>query len=259
MRINQAGLNLIKAFEGLELEAYRDAVGIWTIGYGHTGDVQEGMVITRAQAEDLLKKDLARFEQAVGNMIRTQVNENEFSALVSLAYNIGAAALAGSTTIRRLNAGDYIGAADAIEWWNKARVNGQLVVLPGLARRRAAEKALFLTEPIPKPKPPSQVPLEENTRLLPSGEISGRREKLGESRTIQGAGASAVAGGAAAVTTAIEKSAESSEQLSPQMQRLVQLVDAIPDWAYWGLGALVVFASLYVIYARIDDWRNYRR
>lgn len=259
MHINQAGLDLIKSFEGLELESYVDPVGIWTIGYGHTGDVKEGMVISPSQAEDLLKKDVERTEKGVSDLIRQKVNENEFSALVSLAYNIGNAALASSTVLKRLNIGDRLGAAQAIEWWNKGRVNGRLVELPGLTRRRAAEKALFLTDPEPKPKRQAELPLMENTRLLPSQEDSGRRESLGESRTIQGAGVAAIAGGVTATTSAIEKNMDSVDQLSPKMQRIVGLIQAIPEWAYWALGAVAVIAALYVIYARIDDWRHYRR
>ncbi len=259
MRINQAGLNLIKAFEGLELESYIDPVGIWTIGYGHTGNVKEGMVISPAQAEDLLRKDVDRTEKGVGSIVNTNVNENEFSALISLAYNIGTAALASSTAVKRLNIGDRLGAAQAIEWWNKGRVNGRLIELPGLTRRRAAEKALFLTETNPQPKRQVDLPLMENTRLLPSTEASGRRESLGESRTIQGAAVSAVAGGTAAVASAVEKNVDKVDQLDPKMQRIVGLIQVIPEWAYWALGAAAVAAALYVIFARVDDWRQYRR
>ncbi len=259
MRINQAGLDLIKTFEGLELEAYVDPVGIWTIGFGHTGEVREGMVISPAQAEDLLRKDVSRTEKGVSSVINQNVNENEFSALVSLAYNIGNAALASSTALKRLNIGDRLGAAQAIEWWNKGRVNGRLVELPGLTRRRAAEKNLFLNEPNPQPKSQVDLPLMENTRLLPSTEASGRRESLGESRTIQGAGVSAVAGGTTAVAAAVEKNVDKADQLDPKMQRIFGLIEAIPEWAYWALGATAIVAALYVIFARVDDWRNYRR
>jgi len=259
MRINQAGLELIKTFEGLELEAYIDPVGIWTIGYGHTGDVREGMMISPGQAEELLRKDVSRTEKGVSNVINQNVHENEFSALVSLAYNIGNSALASSTALKRLNLGDRLGAAQAIEWWNKGRVNGRLVELPGLTRRRAAEKALFLNDPDPQPKGQVDLPLMENTRLLPSTEASGRRENLGESRSIQGAGVSAIAGGTAAVTTAVEKNVDKTDQLDPKMQRIINLIEAIPEWAYWALGATAVIAALYIIFARFDDWRHYRR
>lgn len=196
MKTSANGINLIKQFEGLELEAYQDAVGIWTIGYGHTGpDVKPGMRITEKEADNLLSKRLAReFEPGVNSAIRGDVNQNEFDALVSLAYNIGVSALKKSTVIKRLNKGDIMGAADAILWWNKA--GGR--VLNGLVRRRAAERALFL-QPVNALPRPAKAPVEENTRAA-AEESKPRRNNLGESRTIQGA---TVAGGAGVAGTLI--------------------------------------------------------
>lgn len=140
--INQKGLDLIKKFEGLVLTAYRDPVGIWTIGYGHTGpEVGPGDVITRAQAESLLKKDLLRFENAVRSLVKVPVNSNQFSALVSFTYNVGSGALAQSTLLALLNQRNYQGAANQFPRW----VNGGGSPLPGLVRRRNEERALFLT------------------------------------------------------------------------------------------------------------------
>src|SRR5262249_44588252 len=110
-------------------------------------------------------------------------------------YNIGLGAFVKSTALKRLNAGDRLGAADAIELWNKGHVNGKLVILPGLARRRAAERALFLQ---PIEAGPSRAP-QLNTRLPPGPERGNQRVNLSDSRTIQG---SAVAGGAGAVAVA---------------------------------------------------------
>jgi lysozyme len=141
MRTNIAGLSLIKSFEGCELTAYKCPAGVLTIGYGHTGaDVKPGQVITAHRAEELLQGDLARFERAVEASLKVSVTPNQFAALVSLAYNIGGAALAKSTLIKRLNAGKTQEAADQFLAWNKA--GGK--VLKGLARRREAERALFL-------------------------------------------------------------------------------------------------------------------
>jgi lysozyme len=140
--INQKGLDLIKKFEGLVLTAYRDPVGIWTIGYGHTGpEVGPGDVITRAQAESLLKRDLLRFENAVRSLVKVPVNSNQFSALVSFTYNVGSGALAQSTLLALLNQRNYQGAANQFPRW----VNGGGGPLPGLVRRRNEERALFLT------------------------------------------------------------------------------------------------------------------
>jgi lysozyme len=141
-QINARGLELVKKFEGLVLTAYRDPVGIWTIGYGHTGpEVGPGDVITKAQAEALLKRDLARFESAVRNLVKVPLSSNQFSALVSFTYNVGSGALAQSTLLALLNQRNYQGAADQFPRW----VNGGGQVLPGLVRRRNEERALFLT------------------------------------------------------------------------------------------------------------------
>jgi lysozyme len=145
MKINQAGLELIKRWEGLKLKAYLCPANVPTIGYGHTGpdvtkdDVKNGKTITEAQAEELLKKDLAIFEAGVAELA-TNVNENQFSALVSFAYNCGLKNLRTSTLLKKIKSGDTQGAANEFSKWNK----GGGKVLPGLVKRRAAEKELFL-------------------------------------------------------------------------------------------------------------------
>jgi GH24 family phage-related lysozyme (muramidase) len=141
-KINAKGIQLLKAFEGLRLRAYQDAVGVWTIGYGTTSGVRPGMVITEAQAEELLRRDLNRFERAVTDLVNVPLNSDQFSALVSFTYNVGEGALASSTLLRLLNQRDYKGAADQLLRWDKA--DGQ--ALAGLTRRRKAERALFLGE-----------------------------------------------------------------------------------------------------------------
>ncbi len=151
MKINKSGIELIKSFEGLELKAYPDIAGVLTIGYGHTGpDVVERMVVTKYEAETLLKKDIARFEKGVAAALfepieKGYIGSNEFSAMVSLAFNIGLDAFRGSTVVRRARKNDDKGAADAFLWWNKATINGKKKVVRGLVRRRKAERALYLT------------------------------------------------------------------------------------------------------------------
>ncbi|MEO0456866.1 MAG: lysozyme [Cyanobacteria bacterium P01_A01_bin.114] len=145
-RTNANGLRLIKSFEGLRLEAYQDAVGVWTIGYGTTRNVTPGMKISRDQAEGFLKNDLERFEKAVNEAITVPINDNQFSALVAFTYNVGAGALRSSTLRKKLNQGNTLGAADEFLRWNKA--GGR--VLAGLTRRRKAERALFLGEDFSK-------------------------------------------------------------------------------------------------------------
>ena len=144
--INAAAIALIKEFEGFRADAYRDTGGVWTIGYGTTAAAgvgiipAVGMTITEAQAEGYLQAAVDKFAAQIAAMIEVPVSANEFGACVSLAYNIGPAAFEKSSVLTRLNAGDRKGAAAAFSLWNKA--GGK--ILPGLARRRAAEAALFL-------------------------------------------------------------------------------------------------------------------
>jgi len=141
MRLNQDGIDLIKQFEGLELEAYTCPAGKATLGYGSTGpDIKLGMKWTKEQAEDRLKNDLGTFSKGVRNLIKVVLNENQFSAVVALAYNIGLGNFKNSTLLKKLNASDFPGAAAEFERWNK----GGGRVLKGLVKRREAEKTLFL-------------------------------------------------------------------------------------------------------------------
>lgn len=140
MRTSQRGLSLIKSFEGLRLQAYQDAVGVWTIGYGTTRGVNAGMKISKEQAERMLLNGVQRFEPEIERLVAVPLSQNQWDALVSFTYNLGSANLESSTLRRLLNSGDYAAAADQFPRWNKA--GGK--VLPGLVRRRAAERDLFL-------------------------------------------------------------------------------------------------------------------
>lgn len=141
-RTSAEGIKLIKYYEGVRLKAYRDAVGVLTIGYGHTGqDVYEGMTITQDQAEKLLALRLAgEFEPAVLSALRIRPSQHEFDAMVSFVYNVGTGAFEGSTLLRKFNQGDMMGAANEFSRWDKAGGKS----LKGLRRRRAAERAMFI-------------------------------------------------------------------------------------------------------------------
>ena len=142
MKISDAGIALIKSFEGLRLEAYPDpATGgdPWTIGYGHTGEVRPDMVITEAEAEQLLRQDIVQFEMCVNRLLQVSVTQGQFDALVSFAFNLGCGNLRKSTLLRKLNAGDADGAAAEFAVWNRAAGR----VMAGLTRRREAERDLF--------------------------------------------------------------------------------------------------------------------
>ncbi|WP_284085355.1 lysozyme [Acinetobacter nosocomialis] len=145
MKISAIGINLIKSFEGLRLKAYDDGVGVWTIGYGtikypNGVRVKTGDSCTSQQAEDYLRNDLSAFESAVNRLVKAKLTQNQFDALVSFTYNLGETNLSKSTLLKKLNAGDYQGAADQFLVWNKA--GGK--VMKGLVRRREVERALFL-------------------------------------------------------------------------------------------------------------------
>lgn len=147
-QINDQAFDLIKRDEGLRLTAYYDLAGVLTVGYGHTGpDVFEGMMIDESDAEEMLEKDLRKFEEAVGQaVVGSATSDNQFSAMVSLAYNIGVRAFLASTVLRRHRAGRFAEAADAFLLWNKAHVDGELVEVEGLTRRRQEERAIYLGE-----------------------------------------------------------------------------------------------------------------
>ena len=142
MSISPAGIALIQAHEGLRLTAYRDPVGIWTIGYGSTGGVRRGMTITRDQAVLRLYHDVDDAEATVNNRVTVPLSQSQFDALVSLVFNIGGGAFRKSTLLQKLNAGDYAGASNEFMRWIKAKGR----VLGGLVTRRAAERALFSSE-----------------------------------------------------------------------------------------------------------------
>jgi len=140
--ISKHGLDFIASFEGCSLTAYWDSLGsVWTIGYGHTGGVHKGQVITKQKALDLLKSDCSGAASAVNRLVKVAINQNQFDALVSFTFNCGSGALQSSTLLKLLNAGDYKGAANEFPKWNHA--GGKVVA--GLTRRRNAEKKLFLS------------------------------------------------------------------------------------------------------------------
>ncbi|WP_110915636.1 lysozyme [Enterobacter roggenkampii] len=151
MKVGPEGRALIQSFESCKLVAYPDpgTGGVpWTIGWGHTGpEVKPGLVWTQAQADAAFLSDLAVFERDVNSLVKVPLTQNQFDALVSFAYNVGsdidaddiAEGLGDSTLLKKLNAGDYASAADEFLKWRKP------LNLPGILRRRKAERALFLS------------------------------------------------------------------------------------------------------------------
>lgn len=146
MVVSLFGVDLICGFEGKRLTAYDDGVGVWTIGFGTTVypngmKVKKGDTCTEAQAKAYMAHDLKKFETAVNNAVTVPLSQNQFDALVSLAYNIGTNAFSKSTLVKKLNANDNRAAADQFDVW----VNAGGKRMQGLVNRRAKEKALFLS------------------------------------------------------------------------------------------------------------------
>ena len=143
-KTSDSGKAFIKSFEGKRLAAYDDGVGVWTIGYGtikypNGVKVKKGDVCTDAKVDQYFSNDLVKFENSVNSLVKVPLTQNQFDALVSFAYNLGATNLSNSTLLRKLNSKDYKGAAVEFPKWNKA--GGK--VMAGLTRRRLAEQELF--------------------------------------------------------------------------------------------------------------------
>ena len=139
MKTSDEGISLIKKFEGCRLEPYFCSGNVLTIGFGHTKDVVENMRITEDTAEALLKEDLKDFEEQVSNLVKVELNQNQFDALIAWTFNLGSGNLSSSTLLKKLNNSEYDEVPAQIRRWNKAAGK----VLDGLIRRREAEALLF--------------------------------------------------------------------------------------------------------------------
>jgi len=146
MLVSNKGVDLICEFEGKRLSAYDDGVGVWTIGFGtikypNGVRVKKGDTCTLEQAKEYMRHDLIEFEHTVNSSVKVLLSQNQFDALVSLSYNIGSSAFKSSTLVKKLNTGDYQGAADQFNVW----VNAGGKRMQGLVNRRDKEKLLFLS------------------------------------------------------------------------------------------------------------------
>ena len=183
MNLSQRGLDLIKSFEGYHRRlpngdciAYRCPANVLTLGYGCTKGIKPGMIWTEQQAQDALAKELVGHEQAVLRLVSVDLNQNQFDALVSFAYNCGDGALAKSTLLKKLNRGDYAGAQAEFLKWNKAAGK----VLRGLSIRRAKEAALFAErveeaepDPLPQALEEPKEPMSPGAKMAIAGAASG--------------------------------------------------------------------------------------
>lgn len=230
-QLNAASLDVIREFEGLRLDAYLCPAGVWTIGYGHTSyagdpEVTRGMTITEDEANAILDRDMAKFAQGVQAVLKQRPTDNQLGAFASLCMNIGLTAFRKSTAVRRFNAGDIDGAADAITMWNKATVNGKKVKLRGLVRRREAERALFLAPQ--EPDDDYACPVEAKA---PSPVTGGEAKHITKSKTAAAGGS--MLGGLVIYT---------------------QIKDAVPEVEQYGLYALGLIAA-YIVFNRYMESR----
>lgn len=139
MKISEDGLELIRNFEGCETSAYQDSVGVWTIGFGHTKDVEEGQTCSMEDAETMLADEMDEYEGYINDMVRVDLQQHEFDSLVAWVYNLGPTNLGESTMLKVLNGGQFDRVPDEMNRWNRA--GGE--VLEGLVRRRQAESLMF--------------------------------------------------------------------------------------------------------------------
>jgi lysozyme len=193
MQLNENGLALLRAFEGFRAQSYRDVAGVWTIGYGHTGragppEVTPHSRMTEPEARALMKQQAEIFARAVRSMLTRELTDDQFSALVSFAFNVGETNFRRSSVLKAVNAGDDAAVARRLGLWVKA--GGK--VWPGLVRRRAAEAALYLSR-VEGPRAPLDVP---------------RGKPMRHSTTSLAAGVSAAAGTAAALAGSLRQIAD---------------------------------------------------
>lgn len=234
------GFSLIKQFEGFREHAYRDVVGVWTIGYGFTAGVQPGQHMTPAQADARLGTELLRYEDAVRRACTVEPNQNQFDALVCFAWNVGTAGMAGSTVIKAHNRGDFQSAARAFGLWNKA--GGK--VWPGLTRRRAAESALYL-KPVPHPvarvvdEPAPDAPSGDLPHVEPMPQAVEPESRLSESPINR---AATVAGTTAATVGAVSQ--------------IKAGLDELHGWLVPALCLAVVALAGYIVWQRLKQRRE---
>ena len=238
MKTSPAGISLIQEFEGRRLEAYKCPAGIWTIGYGHTSaagapEVKPGMVITKQEANDILIRDLVKYENAVDRLVKVPLTQNQFDALVSFAFNVGEGALAKSTLLKKLNAGNYDAVPAELMKWTK----GGGKELPGLVRRRRAEAAMW------RGVDERGKPNIDESRIEPDAP----KPKKTMAKSKEG-NAAILTGGAAAVSAA----GEVSRQIKETGDSLTSVLDLVKDPMFLAMVLIVVAA------AAIWYWRKQR-
>lgn len=225
--------------EGCRLRAYRDIAGVWTIGWGETEGVRDGMVWTQSKADRRLCERLAEFAQGVSQLLRQPATAQQLGAMVSLAYNIGLAAFRKSSVLSAHNRGDTLSAARAFALWNKARINGTLQAVAGLTARRAREAALYLA-PAPEARPLMLDAVPEDAAGavidMPAAEAESR---IARSPIAQSGAASLVTGGLAAASS-----------VSNDVRQV--------SWSL-GIDPLLIIAAVAITIGAVVLWQRYRQ
>jgi len=235
MKTSEAGLRLIKEFEGFRSKAYVCPAGVLTIGYGHTSAAGEpavvrGMEITNGVAHEILRSDLERFERGVTRLVKVDLEQNQFDVLVSFAFNCGLGNLKKSTLLKRVNAKRFEDVPAELMKWTR----GGGKVLPGLVRRRRAEAEMWQR---------LGAESESETRSTPDMPVASK--KITQSKE---AGAAAVAGGAGAIAAA--------QEVIPAVQQAGGIISGLSEAL--GRPAVIAFIVLAIAAAGIWYWRKQR-
>ena len=238
MQMSQGGIdNLLKTFEGCKLKAYRCPANVCTIGYGHTSAagapmVNDGMTITQAQADEILRRDLIKYERSVQDLIKVELTQNQFDVLVDFAYNAGVGNLKSSTMLKKVNAGDLDAVPAELMKWTK----GGGKVLPGLVRRRQAAGAWWTAGAEPT-TPEQAFDHEQEHRLEPD---APPQRTMADSK--QGNAALLTAGlGSVGVAKEVAAQAKDASDVMDQIMGLLHNANFVIMLAIIGAGAAIWF------------------
>ena len=235
MKTSEAGLRLIKEFEGFRSKAYVCPAGVLTIGYGHTSaagepSVVRGMEITNGVAHEILRSDLDRFERGVASLVKVDLDQNQFDVLVSFAFNCGLGNLKKSTLLKRVNAKRFEDVPAELMKWTR----GGGKVLPGLVRRRRAEAEMW-----------QRLGAESESETRSTPDTPTPSKKITQSKE---AGAAAVAGGAGAIAAA--------QEVIPAVQQAGGIISGLSEAL--GRPAVIAFIVVAIAAAGIWYWRKQR-
>lgn len=260
MQVSQAGIDLIKRYEGLKLRSYLCPAGKWTIGYGTTGpNIKQSMVITKAEAEAFLDESLNEFGPAVLRLCSPiKPKQHEFDALVCFTYNVGISHFASSTILRQFKVGNKEAAANAFSLWVKARnpKTGQLVVLPGLVKRRNDEANLFMQDEADNTVS-RQVSSVKFVEVPEASVVPVAPKPLSKSREIIGGsivglgGVGQLLSGFTADDAAVVKKSTTELQSDAGNSHVFKEMH-LPEIA----SALTVMLSLFIVWKRFSDRKN---